>query len=174
MPSHTTLQGTVGAGLPIISTLKSLLDTGDQVERIEGIFSGTLSYIFNEFKPGKTFSEVVSGAKRRGYTEPDPRDDLSGMDVTRKVIILARECGAHTALGDVATESLVPERLRDEGVKVPDFMAHLNEHDAVMDGALREAEAAGEVIRYVGSYDAESGVCQAGLRRYVGCILPSS
>lgn len=88
--------------------------------------SGTLSYIFNEFKPGKTFSEVVSGAKRRGYTEPDPRDDLSGMDVTRKVIILARQCGAKSELSDVATENLVPEPLR-EGVAIPDFMAHLNE-----------------------------------------------
>lgn len=130
------------------------------------MFSGTLSYIFNELKPGKTFSEVVSGAKRRGYTEPDPRDDLSGMDVTRKVIILGRECGTQIELKDVATESLVPEPLRSEAVRVPDFMSQLPQYDSAMDARVREADAAGEVLRYVGSFDAESGVCQAGLRRY--------
>lgn len=72
------MQGTVGAGLPVLSTLRSLIDTGDRVNRIEGVFSGTLSYIFNSLGPGKPFSEVVAQAKAAGYTEPDPRDDLSG------------------------------------------------------------------------------------------------
>lgn len=79
------LQATVGAGLPVIATLKHLLETGDKVVRIEGILSGTLSYIFNEFKAGDNFSDIVKIAKEKGYTEPDPRDDLSGTDVARKV-----------------------------------------------------------------------------------------
>lgn len=164
--SHYMYEGTVGAGLPVISTLKALLDTGDQVERIEGIFSGTLSFIFNELQPGRSFSEVVSGAKRRGFTEPDPRDDLSGMDVTRKVVTLARECGATVELSDVATESLVPQGLRSPDIDSQAFLEQLPKFDRELDEKLREAEAAGEVLRYVGSYDAESGVCSAGLRRY--------
>jgi bifunctional aspartokinase / homoserine dehydrogenase 1 len=84
----------VGAGLPVIGTLKHLVETGDKVQRIEGIFSGTLSYIFNNLKPGgATFSGVVAQAKAAGFTEPDPRDDLAGMDVARKVTILARQAG---------------------------------------------------------------------------------
>lgn len=78
-------QGTVGAGLPVIGTLKHLVETGDKVEKVEGVFSGTLSYIFNCFGDGRPFSEVVADAKVNGYTEPDPRDDLNGTDVARKV-----------------------------------------------------------------------------------------
>jgi len=163
---HYLYEGTVGAGLPVICTLKSLLDTGDQIERIEGVFSGTLSHIFNTLAPGTPFSEVVSGAKRRGYTEPDPRDDLSGMDVTRKVVTLARECGSKAELADVATESLVPPALRDASLTPQTFMEQLSKFDEEIDARVREADEAGEVLRYVGSYDAESGVCQAGLRRY--------
>jgi aspartokinase/homoserine dehydrogenase 1 len=124
--AHYMYEGTVGAGLPVISTLKSLLDSGDEVQRIEGIFSGTLSYIFNELAPGKTFSEVVWGARRRGYTEPDPRDDLSGTDVTRKVITLARECGNKIELSSVNTESLVPEPLQ-KAQSPQQFMDSLHE-----------------------------------------------
>lgn len=75
----------MGAGLPVIATLKHLKETGDKIKRIEGIFSGTLSYIFNEFGADQTFSDIVKTAKEKGYTEPDPRDDLAGMDVARKV-----------------------------------------------------------------------------------------
>lgn len=82
----------MGAGLPVIGTLKHLVETGDKIVQVEGIFSGTLSYIFNNFGPGSAFSEVVAEAKAAGYTEPDPRDDLAGTDVARKVTILAR-CG---------------------------------------------------------------------------------
>ena len=84
------LQATVGAGLPVIATLKHLVDTGDRILKVEGIFSGTLSYIFNMFSQDKPFSDIVTEAKALGYTEPDPRDDLAGMDVARKVTILAR------------------------------------------------------------------------------------
>ena len=164
--SHYMYEGTVGAGLPVIATLKSLLDTGDQVERVEGVFSGTLSYIFNNLQPGKPFSEVVSDAKRRGFTEPDPRDDLSGTDVTRKVVTVARECGSTAELSDVDTESLVPAVLRDSTISAQLFMQQLPNFDAEIDERVREADAAGEVLRYVGSYDAESGVLQARLRRF--------
>ena len=85
-----SMQATVGAGLPVIATLKHLVDTGDRILKVEGIFSGTLSYIFNMFSQEKPFSQIVSEAKSLGYTEPDPRDDLAGMDVARKVTILAR------------------------------------------------------------------------------------
>ncbi|KAL6766130.1 HSD1 [Auxenochlorella protothecoides x Auxenochlorella symbiontica] len=163
--AHYMYEGTVGAGLPIISTLKTLLDTGDDILRIEGVLSGTLSYIFNTMKPGDRFSEVVWSAKRRGYTEPDAREDLSGTDVTRKIITLARECGAELELSDVPTESLVPEPLRnleDGG----DLMTELAKFDDEWAARLREVDDAGEVLRYVGSYDAESGVCQVGPRRF--------
>jgi aspartokinase/homoserine dehydrogenase 1 len=83
--THYFYEATVGAGLPIISTLRGLLETGDRIQKIEGIFSGTLSYIFNNFDGSKSFSQIVTEAKAAGFTEPDPRDDLSGMDVARKV-----------------------------------------------------------------------------------------
>jgi aspartokinase/homoserine dehydrogenase 1 len=86
--THYFYEATVGAGLPIISTLRGLNETGDKIIKIEGIFSGTLSYIFNNFKGDKSFSQIVREAKMFGFTEPDPRDDLSGMDVARKVGLL--------------------------------------------------------------------------------------
>merc|ERR1712185_719001 len=93
---------TVGAGLPILNVLRTdLLATGDKVRTIEGIFSGTLSYIFNTYQPGMKFSDVITDAKEKGFTEPDPRDDLNGMDVARKVTILARACGIEVDLDSV-------------------------------------------------------------------------
>src|SRR5690606_27026713 len=90
---HFLYEATVGAGLPVIQTLKDLVETGDEIENISGIFSGTLAYLFNVFDGKRPFSEIVREARARGYTEPDPRDDLSGMDVARKAVILAREAG---------------------------------------------------------------------------------
>src|SRR5690606_3655075 len=91
--SHYLYEGTVGAGLPVIQTVRDLRETGDQIHSIEGIFSGTLAYLFNVYDGSVPFSAIVKDAKRLGYTEPDPRDDLSGTDVARKLIILAREIG---------------------------------------------------------------------------------
>src|SRR5690606_31115040 len=91
--THFLYEATVGAGLPVIQTLKDLVETGDEIRSISGIFSGTLAYLFNLFDGSRPFSEIVRDAKARGYTEPDPRDDLSGMDVARKAVILAREAG---------------------------------------------------------------------------------
>jgi bifunctional aspartokinase / homoserine dehydrogenase 1 len=154
---------TVGAGLPIIQTLRDLVQTGDEVFEIEGILSGTLSYLFNVYDGSRTFSEIVTEARNRGFTEPDPRDDLSGMDVARKVVILAREIGLAMELEDVRVEGLVPEELQH--LSVPDFMASLPSHDTAMHTLFAEARARGEVLRYVGAVD-RTGRASARLRSY--------
>jgi aspartokinase/homoserine dehydrogenase 1 len=143
-------EATVGAGLPVIQTLRDLIDTGDTVLRIDGIFSGTLAYLFNRYAPGMSFAELVREARAAGYTEPDPRDDLSGMDVVRKLVILAREMGREITIDDVAVESLVPDGLGDS---VDDFLAGLDAIDADMAGRLERALAEGRVLRYVASLD---------------------
>ena len=153
----------VGAGLPIIHTLRDLLDTGDDVLRIEGVLSGTLSYIFNTFDGAKPFSQVVREAHARGYTEPDPRDDLSGVDVGRKLVILAREMGMEIELEEMEVESLVPEDLR--GASVEEYFDNLSRHDAALAARLDSARARGEVLRYVGTVEAEGRV-SASLRPF--------
>ncbi|KAL6783911.1 AHD1 [Auxenochlorella protothecoides x Auxenochlorella symbiontica] len=163
---HYLYEGTVGAGLPVIATLQHLVQSGDRVQRIEGIFSGTLSYIFNTFgTDDRPFSEVVKEAKAAGYTEPDPRDDLAGTDVARKVTILGREAGLPLELDDVAVESLVPAPLRSLPTAA-DFLARLPEHDAEMDAALQAARAAGECLRFVGVVDVAGREGRVELRRY--------
>ena len=147
--SHYLYEATVGAGLPVIQTLRDLRETGDEIRRIEGIFSGTLAYLFNTWDGSQPFSAVVKHAKSLGYTEPDPRDDLSGLDVARKLIILGREIGLRLEMADVQVESLVPGALADCGVD--DFLARLNEFDAPMLARLEAARARGHVLRYVGS-----------------------
>ncbi|KAI3957921.1 hypothetical protein MKW92_039627, partial [Papaver armeniacum] len=141
--THYFYEATVGAGLPIISTLRGLLETGDKILRVEGIFSGTLSYIFNNFIEDRAFSEVVTEAKNAGYTEPDPRDDLSGMDVARKVIILARESGLRLELSDIQVDSLVPEPLKSSA-SAEEFLRRLPEFDQEIAKKRLDAEAAGE------------------------------
>ncbi len=160
--AHYLYEATVGAGLPVIQTLRDLRETGDEIRRIEGIFSGTLAYLFNTWDGSEPFSAIVRSAKGLGYTEPDPRDDLSGMDVARKLIILAREMGLELELADVQVESLVPEALK--GCQVDEFLERLGEFDRPMLERLEQARAADEVLRYVGSIDvtgrAEVGVVQ--------------
>lgn len=163
--THYFYEATVGAGLPIISTLRGLLETGDKILRIEGIFSGTLSYIFNNFKGTRRFSEVVMEAKQAGYTEPDPRDDLSGTDVARKVIILARESGLKLELADTPVQSLVPEPLRATA-SADEFMQQLPQYDEDLAKQLQDAEDAGEVLRYVGVVDVLNKKGLVELRRY--------
>lgn len=153
-------ESTVGAGLPVITTLRDLIDTGDEVLAVEGIFSGTLAYLFNRFDGSVPFSALVREAKALGYTEPDPRDDLSGRDVARKLVILARENGWTTGLEDIALESLVPEGLR--GLSVEDFMARLTEFDAPMQAKLEAARREGNVLRYVAKLSA-GGSASVGL-----------
>lgn len=153
----------VGAGLPIIHTLRDLVETGDEVRRVEGVFSGTLSFIFNSLDGTRAFSEVVRDAHALGFTEPDPRDDLSGTDVARKLIILARELGHDVELDDVPVQSLVPEDLR--AASAEEFLNGLARHDDAMAELLSEARKRGEVLRYVGTID-EDGRASAGLRPF--------
>ena len=157
-------EATVGAGLPVLSTLASLVDTGDVVERVEGVWSGTLSYLFNalEADPARPFSAIVADAKAAGYTEPDPLDDLSGTDVARKVVILARKAGVEVEMKDVPVESLVPASLQ----AAPDadaFLAGLPEHDAAMAARARAACSRGEVLRYSASVDVAAKTATVGL-----------
>ncbi len=158
--AHYLYEATVGAGLPIIQTLRDLRETGDVVTRVEGIFSGTLAYLFNVYDGREAFSSIVRAAKLKGYTEPDPRDDLSGMDVARKLIILAREMGLTLEMSDVAVKGLVPKAL--ESASVEEFMARLPEFDGEMASMLQDARKKQQVLRYVGRIDAD-GTATVGL-----------
>jgi hypothetical protein len=120
-------EATVGAGLPIIDTYHKLTESGDRVERIEGLLSGTLGYVLSEVGDGTPFSRAVRSAMRLGYTEPDPRDDLSGVDVGRKALILARLLGYRGELGRASVESLVPKWAR--ALPLPEFLERLTELD---------------------------------------------
>ena len=160
--THYLYEATVGAGLPVIQTLRDLRGTGDDITQIEGIFSGTLAYLFNVFDGSESFSSIVRAAKAKGYTEPDPRDDLSGVDVARKLIILGREMGLTLEIADVQVEGLVPEALTK--CSVDEFMARLPESDAVMAAALAAARQKNQVLRYVGRIDA-AGSATVGLMR---------
>jgi aspartokinase/homoserine dehydrogenase 1 len=133
------------------------------VHRIEGILSGTLSYLFNAFDGDRPFSTILRQAKDAGFTEPDPRDDLSGMDVARKVVILAREMGVPLELDEVTIEGLVPDALQDGSVDA--FLERLPEHDAAMTQILRDAQAENKVLRFVGSVT-QDGEASVRLRRY--------
>jgi aspartokinase/homoserine dehydrogenase 1 len=159
--SHYLYEATVGAGLPIIQTLRDLRETGDEIRRIDGIFSGTLAYLFNVWDGQQPFSAVVRDAKVNGYTEPDPRDDLSGTDVARKLVILARELGMQLELSDVALEGLVPPALM--ACTVDEFMARLPELDAPMLARLKAAQAANKVLRYVAALDTATGKATVGV-----------
>ena len=158
--AHYLYEATVGAGLPVIQTLRDLRETGDEIRSIEGIFSGTLAYLFNVYDGRRAFSEIVREAKQRGYTEPDPREDLSGMDVARKLIILGREMGLALELADVSIESLVPPSLA--AASSEDFLAELPRFDAAMLERLRSARARAKVLRYVGRLTAD-GQATVGL-----------
>ncbi|KAA8497890.1 Bifunctional aspartokinase/homoserine dehydrogenase 2, chloroplastic [Porphyridium purpureum] len=164
--SHFFYEANVGAGLPVISTMRDLLRTGDKFLEIEGIFSGTLSYIFNEFDGSRPFSEIVGLAKEQGYTEPDPRDDLSGMDVARKVCILAREIGLEVELDQVPVKSLVPDELAGSDVSIATFMERLPEFDGNLAQMASEAAQKQERLRYVGVIDAVNKKCRVELRTY--------
>ncbi|GBB89968.1 hypothetical protein RclHR1_16810006 [Rhizophagus clarus] len=149
-------ESTVGAGLPVLSTLTDLIRTKDKIIKIEGIFSGTLSYIFNEFSrldgEKKKFSEIVKIAKENGYTEPDPRDDLNGLDVARKVVILSRLVGKDLSLDTLPVENIVPEPLRTLD-SATEFMASLTEYDEYFEKLNTTANNNQQVLRYIGVID---------------------
>ncbi|TFK20901.1 aspartate kinase homoserine dehydrogenase [Coprinopsis marcescibilis] len=172
-------ESTVGAGLPVINTLKELVASGDKVKKIEGVFSGTMSYIFNEFSTGKSdgpaFSSVVAVAREKGYTEPHPADDLNGFDVARKLTIVSRIISSFSneptnlpelqSFLSVQTQSLIPAAL--EGIPTGDeFIKRLPEFDAEFATLREEAAKEGKVLRFVGVVDVENGVVKAGLEKY--------
>eukprot|EP00242_Pyramimonas_sp_CCMP2087_P015879 CAMPEP_0198211982 /NCGR_PEP_ID=MMETSP1445-20131203/25451_1 /TAXON_ID=36898 /ORGANISM="Pyramimonas sp., Strain CCMP2087" /LENGTH=873 /DNA_ID=CAMNT_0043886345 /DNA_START=316 /DNA_END=2937 /DNA_ORIENTATION=- len=161
---HWFAEATVGAGLPILSSIASLRDSGDKIHRIEGILSGTLSFIFNTYDGTQPFSQVVSEAKANGYTEPDPRDDLSGTDVARKVVILARESGLNISMEDVPVQSLVPAELME--CSIDEFMQRLPEFDQQMADRFAEAASKGKVLRFVGVVDTLKGTGSVELGAY--------
>lgn len=142
----------VGAGLPIINTLKNLMNSGDRVQRIEAILSGTISFIFNNFKGDANFHDVVKEAQDKGYTEPDPRDDLSGKDFMRKMLILARDAGYAMEEADVEIESVLPKASL-EAKTVEDFYKTLKTEDAHFAKLKDAAEKDGKVLRYIGKLE---------------------
>ena len=150
----------VAAGLPVISTLQDLILSGDQVIRIEGVLSGSMNYIFSELEKGKPFSEVVAQAKEKGYTEPDPRDDLSGMDVARKILILGREAEQDLHFEDISIQSMVPEDCADVA-KVDEFFEKLKEHDEYFQKLLEDAQNKGQKLRFMAVL--EDGKAKVGL-----------
>jgi len=162
--THFLYEATVGAGLPVIQTLKDLVETGDDIQSISGIFSGTLAYLFNVLDGSQPFSEIVRDARARGYTEPDPRDDLSGTDVARKAVILAREAGLDLELDDIEVESLVPRGLA--GASVEEFLDNLSDFDAPMADRVRSAAEDNEQLRYVADVNMSSGTASVRLRGF--------
>ncbi|MEP7186490.1 MAG: homoserine dehydrogenase [Rhodanobacter sp.] len=151
---------TVGAGLPVLSTLRRLRLCGDSLLTLEGVFSGSLSWLFNQYDGSRPFSELLSEARRLGYTEPDPRSDLSGEDVARKLLIIARQAGFALGVEEVRVESLVPEALRELSTET--FLDRLDELDAPF--AARQAAATGHgcVLRFLARLN-QRGHARVGL-----------
>ena len=142
----------VGAGLPIIRTLKDLMVSGDRILKIEAILSGTISFIFNNFNGGASFHDVVKTAQEKGYTEPDPRDDLSGLDFMRKMLILARDAGYPLEASDVKLENMLPKTALEAG-SVAEFYEALKAEDAYFNAIKTASESNGKVLRYIGKLE---------------------
>lgn len=158
--AHFLYETCVGAGLPVISTLQDLIDSGDDIIQIDGLLSGTLGYIFSELETGARFSEIIQTAHSLGYTEPDPRDDLSGMDVARKALILARKTGARMTLKQVGVEALVPKSMMRGSVD--NFMRACQTLDEQYARDADRAQKQGKVLRYLASY--AKGKAKVGLQ----------
>jgi homoserine dehydrogenase len=169
---HLRYEATCGAGLPVISTLRSLLDSGDESIEIVGALSGTLGAIFTDLGNQASFSQAVRSAKANGFTEPDPRDDLSGLDVARKALLLARTIGRQVNLDEIAVENLVPEALGAVGVS--EFMDRVSELDAEWARRAEAARAAGATLKYVATVPAAGpiavGVSEVSTSSLLGAL----
>ncbi|GJN07107.1 hypothetical protein PR202_ga24905 [Eleusine coracana subsp. coracana] len=156
-------ESTVGAGLPVIASVTRIIASGDPISRIVGSLSGTLGYVMSELEDGKKFSEVVKTAKSLGYTEPDPCDDLGGMDVARKALILARLLGQRISMEDINVESLYPSELGPDAMSTKDFLeSGVAQLDRSMEERVKAASLKGNVLRYV--CEIGSTGCQIGIR----------
>jgi len=156
-------ESTVGAGLPVIASVTRIIASGDPVSRIVGSLSGTLGYVMSELEDGKRFSEVVKTAKSLGFTEPDPRDDLGGMDGARKALILARLLGQQISMDNIDVESLYPSKLGPDAVSTEDFLENgLVQLDKGMEERVKAASSRGNVLRYV--CEIGSTRCEVGLK----------
>lgn len=144
---------TVGAGLPVISTIQDLVQTGDTISTISGCFSGTLGYLFSNLETGKQFSTIVRQAKKLGYTEPDPRDDLSGIDVARKLLILSRLIGRTYELSDIQLTPLYPDTLQD--LSVDQFLSEISTLDRAYEKQMDTAVKNNRSYRYIASLSAD-------------------
>jgi aspartokinase/homoserine dehydrogenase 1 len=142
---------TVGAGLPVVHTIKDLMRAGDKIHRISGVVSGTMTYLFGALERGERFSEAIKNAKKLGYSEPDPRDDLSGEDVARKFMTLARTAGYRIERNELQVESMIPDELKS--VSVDEFMERIAEYDSFWQHRTEEARSEEKVLRYVGILD---------------------
>ncbi len=150
----------VGAGLPVINTLNDLLRSGDKVRRIEAVLSGTLNFVFNNYDGSRKFADVVRQAQAEGYTEPDPRLDLSGTDVARKILILAREAGNEMEIGDIENEGFLPGSCLEGSVD--DFYSELERNEAHFRSLLDDAISKGLTLKYIATFD--NGKAKVGLR----------
>ncbi len=155
----------VGAGLPIISTLNDLISSGDKINKMEAVLSGTLNFVFNNYTGDKSFASVVRQAQDEGYTEPDPRLDLSGKDVMRKIMILAREAGEKIEMEDISINSFMPESCMEGSVE--NFYAEMEKQEAHFKSIYKEAAAAGNKLKFVASYVAavENKKASVGLQQ---------
>jgi aspartokinase/homoserine dehydrogenase 1 len=150
----------VGAGLPVIGTLNDLLRSGDKVNRIQAVLSGTLNFVFNNYNGERSFAAVVKQAQDEGYTEPDPRLDLSGKDVMRKIMILAREAGEQIEMEDIKNESFMPESCMTGDVR--NFYTQMEKEEAHFRKIYERAAKNGNKLKFVASY--ENGKAEVGLK----------
>jgi len=150
----------VGAGLPVIGTLNDLMQSGDSINKIEAVLSGTLNFVFNNYNGEKTFSEIVKQAQDEGYTEPDPRLDLSGKDVMRKIMILAREAGKQIEMEDITCNSFLPESCMKGSVD--DFYKEMTKLEEHFKAIFKKAAADNCKLKFVASY--ENGKASVGLK----------
>jgi aspartokinase/homoserine dehydrogenase 1 len=150
----------VGAGLPVIGTLNDLLRSGDSVNKIEAVLSGTLNFVFNHYNGERSFAEVVRQAQDEGYTEPDPRLDLSGTDVMRKIMILARESGEKMEMEEILNNSFMPVSCMQGDVE--NFYAEMAKEEAHFKKLFKEAAEAGKKLKFVAKY--ENGKAEVGLQ----------